>query len=159
MTWRGSTTFQDRIFACLPYLLPIIEGLVFGLFLFSQFPLLGILLLPLAPVIFLYSQLGPFASLIVITALFVFVVRQEKIHHFIRFNSMQAILLTIVVFLCQQVGKILGNIPGSGFALQTVSSVFLLAVVVIVVYSCVRVLQGRYAEIPVISEQAYMQIR
>ena len=30
MSWRGSTTIPDRIFACLPYLLPIIEVFVFG---------------------------------------------------------------------------------------------------------------------------------
>ena len=30
MTWRGSTTVQDRIFACLPYLLPLLDGLKYG---------------------------------------------------------------------------------------------------------------------------------
>jgi len=33
MTWRGSTTIKDRIFACLPYLLPLIEVFAFGEFL------------------------------------------------------------------------------------------------------------------------------
>ena len=34
MSLRGSTTIQERIFACLPYLLPLIEGLAFGSYLF-----------------------------------------------------------------------------------------------------------------------------
>ena len=37
MAWRGSTTVKDRIFACLPYLLPLVEGLGFGGSLFQQF--------------------------------------------------------------------------------------------------------------------------
>jgi len=49
MTWRGSTTVPDRIFASLPYLLPLIDGLAFGRFLFTQFPVLQLLLIPLAP--------------------------------------------------------------------------------------------------------------
>jgi len=159
MTWRGSTTVPDRIFACLPYLLPIIEGLGFGSFLFSQFPLLRLFFWPLQPFLFLYSLLGPFASFIVLTALFIFVVRQQKVHHFIRFNAMQAILLTIIVFLCTILWEILAKIPGSSFALQTLSNIVFLAVVTVTVYSGIQILQGRYAEIPVISEQAYMQVR
>ena len=64
MTWRGTTSVKDRIFASLPYLLPIISGLQFGTFLFRQFPALGILLLPLQPVILIYNSI-PFAGLVV----------------------------------------------------------------------------------------------
>jgi uncharacterized membrane protein len=159
MTWRGSTTVPDRIFACLPYLLPVIEGLGFGSFLFSQFPLLQLFFWPLQPFLYFYSLLGRFASFIIITALFIFVVRQQKVHHFIRFNAMQAILLTIIVFLLNILCEIIAKIPGSSFALQTVSNIVFLAVVTITVYSGIQILQGRYAEIPVISEQAYMQVR
>jgi uncharacterized membrane protein len=159
MTWRGSTTVPDRIFACLPYLLPLINGLGFGVFLLSQFPWLSLVFYPLQPVLFLYSLLGSFGSFIVITALFVFVVRQAKIHHFIRFNAMQAILLTIVLFLCNIALAFLAQIPGASFALQTMSNVFFLALVAVVLYSGIQIFQGRYAEIPIISEQAYMQVR
>jgi hypothetical protein len=31
MTWRGSITAQDRFFACLPYLLPLIEVTLLGM--------------------------------------------------------------------------------------------------------------------------------
>jgi uncharacterized membrane protein len=42
----------------------------------------------------------PFASLIIFFALYLGVVRNENISHFIRFNAMQAILLDIVLMLC-----------------------------------------------------------
>jgi hypothetical protein len=98
MTWRGSTTVPDRIFASLPYLLPLIDALSFGRFLFTQFPVLQLLLIPLAPLMELYRL--PFASLIIFFALYLGVVRNENISHFIRFNAMQAILLDIVLMLC-----------------------------------------------------------
>src|SRR5919199_3703719 len=100
MTWRGSTTVPDRIFASLPYLLPLIDGLAFGSrYLFPQFPVLQLFFVPLAPLLQIYSL--PFASLIIFFALYLGVVRNENISHFIRFNAMQAIMLDIVLFLCQ----------------------------------------------------------
>ncbi|WP_445633257.1 Tic20 family protein [Nostoc sp. DSM 114161] len=159
MTWRGSTTVPDRIFACLPYLLPLIDGLVFGRFLFSQFPVLQVLLLPLQPVLIIYGSLGQLGQLIVFFALFLLVVRNEKISHFIRFNTMQAILLDIVIFLCSILVRILGQVPGTGFAIETVANTIFLGVVVAVGYSVIQSLIGRYAEIPAISDAVHMQVR
>ncbi len=159
MTWRGSTTVPDRIFACLPYLLPLIDGLVFGRFLFTQFPALQVLLLPLQPVLIIYGSLGQLGQLIVFFALFLLVVRNEKISHFIRFNTMQAILLDIVIFLCSILVRILGQVPGTSFAIETVANTIFLGVVVGVGYSVIQSLIGRYAEIPAISDAVYMQVR
>jgi uncharacterized membrane protein len=158
MTWRGTTTVRDRIFACLPYLLPLIEGLAFGMFLFLQFPALQIFLVPLRPIVGLYQSI-PFAGLIVFFALFLLVVRNESISHFIRFNTMQAIMIDIVIVLCSFILPILSPIPGAGFALQTLASTIFLGVVAAVVFAVVQSLRGRYAEIPAISDAVYMQVR
>ena len=96
MTWRGTTTVRDRIFAALPYLLPLMNGLPFGRFLFQQFPVLQIITLPVIPLMFLYQYI-PFAGFIVFIGLYMLVVRNENIPHFIRFNTMQAILIDIVL--------------------------------------------------------------
>ncbi len=153
MTFRGSTTVADRIFASLPYLLPLINGLIFG----YQFPWLQLLFLPLVPVIAIYHNL-PFGSLIVFFALFFLVVRNEKIIHFIRFNTMQAILLDIILFLGNILLKVLA-LPGLDFVGQTIASTLFLGTVVTVGYSVFQSLNGRYAELPTISEAAYTQVR
>lgn len=158
MSWRGSTTVKDRIFASLPYLLPLIQGIVFGSFLFRQFPALQVLLVPLSPVLLIYSSI-PFAGLIIFFALFLLVVRNERISHFIRFNTMQAILLDIVGVLFSFILEILTPIPGTGFAIQTLANTIFLGIVAAVVYSVVQSLIGRYAEIPAISDAVYMQVR
>lgn len=158
MTWRKSTTVQDRILACLPYLLPLIEGLAFGSSLFSLFPALQVVLVPLLPLLALYTSI-PFAGLIIFFALFLLVVRNESISHFIRFNTMQAILIDIVIVLCSLILQILVPIPGASFALQTLASTIFLGVVVAVVYSVVQSLRGVYAEIPAISDAVHTQVR
>ncbi len=158
MTWRGSTTVKDRVFAALPYLLPIISGLPFGSFLFRQFPALNVLLLPLQPVLFIYNQI-PFAGLVVFFLLFLLVVRNERIAHFIRFNTMQAILLDILLVLCSLVLQILLPALGSNLVTETLINLVFLGTVAACGYSIVQSLLGHYAEIPTLSEAVYAQVR
>jgi Chloroplast import apparatus Tic20-like len=154
MSLRGSTTIQERIFACLPYLLPLIEGLAFGSYLFQQIPPLGLAFSPLIPLIQLYASV-PFAGLIVFFALFLLVVRNESIAHFIRFNAMQAILIDIVLILCSFGLQIFG----ASFAAEILSNTIFIGLVAAVGYSIIQSALGRYAEVPVISEAVYMQVR
>jgi len=157
MTWRGSTTVQDRIFACLPYLLPLLDGLVYGENLFQQFPPLRLILIPLEPLLQIYRDI-PFLGLIIFFALFLLVVRNNNISHFIRFNTMQAILLDIVLILCGLILSILGSTLG-GFILETLSNMIFLGILGAFIYTVVQSAMGRYAEIPTISDAVYMQVR
>ncbi|MBD2442936.1 hypothetical protein H6G25_06920 [Dolichospermum sp. FACHB-1091] len=158
MSWRGSTTFPDRIFACLPYLLPLIEVFAFGQFFLNDFPLLKLIFLPLLPLLRIYSGI-PYAGMIIFFALWLLVVRNEKISHFIRFNTMQAIILDIVIFLCSILTDIVKFVPGSGFAMQTLYTTIFMGIVAAVVYCVAQSLMGKYAEIPAISDAVYMQVR
>ena len=158
MAWRGSTTVKDRIFACLPYLLPLVEGIAFGSFLLSQFPPLRIIFIPILPLLAIYNGI-PFAGLVIFFALFMLVVRNEKVPHFIRFNTMQAILLDIVLFLCRILVDILNPVPGANFAIETLANTIFIGLVVAVVYSVAQTIMGRYAEIPAISDAVHMQVR
>ncbi|HLO52317.1 MAG TPA: Tic20 family protein [Kamptonema sp.] len=158
MTWRGSTTVPDRIFACLPYLLPLVDGLQFGQFLFQQFPALRLFFVPLVPVLQLYSSV-PFASLIIFFGLYLGVVRNENINHFIRFNAMQAILLDIILVLCALILPILAGGVQVKFVIETLFNMVFLGVLAAFVYAVVQSLLGRYAEIPPLSDAVYMQVR
>jgi hypothetical protein len=158
MTWRGETTVQDRIFASLPYLLPLLDGLVFGKYLFNQFPVLGIILVPLQPLLNLYFGI-PFAGLIVFFALFFAVVRNQNISHFIRFNTMQAILLDIILMLCNLILPILVNGIQVAFVAETLFNMIFLGIIAAITYAVVQTVMGKYAEIPTISEAVYMQVR
>lgn len=158
MTWRGSTTVKDRIFAALPYMLPLLYALPFGDFLLKQFPVLNIILVPLSPLIFIQSTI-PFAGLILFFVLFLAVVRNERIAHFIRFNTMQAILLDILLVLCSFAMRILAGGLEANFFLETLSNVIFLGTLAACGYGIVQSLLGRYAEIPTLSEAVYAQVR
>ncbi len=158
MSWRGSTTVSDRIFACLPYLLPLIDGLKFGQFLFNQFPVLAIILVPLQPLIQIYSGI-PFAGFVIFLALYLGVVRNENISHFIRFNTMQAILLDIILMLCGLVVPILAKGLPVTFVIETLFNMIFLGILAAFIYSVAQSLMGRYAEIPTLSDAVHMQVR
>ncbi|QYO62178.1 Tic20 family protein [Leptolyngbya sp. 7M] len=158
MTWRGSTTPQDRLFACLVYLLPLLDGLRFAAPFFQQFPALLPILIPFQPLMALYNF--PFAAFIIFILLFMLVVRNDNISHFVRFNTLQAILLGIVLSLCSLVmGFILQPALQGGLILETLFNVIFLGTVAAVVYAVVQSALGRYAEIPTISDAVYMQVR
>jgi hypothetical protein len=157
MAWRGSTTVKDRIFACLPYLLPLVSALPFGGFLFQQFPAFRVLLIPLQPVLFIYQSI-PFAGIIVFFLLFLLVVRNERIVHFIRFNTMQAILLDILLVLCSLLSSILLKGLGTNLVTETLLNIVFLGTVAACGYSIVQSLLGRYAEIPALSEAVHEQV-
>lgn len=159
MTWRGSTDTKDRIFAALVYLLPLYSAFAFGIFIFQQIPFLGAALaIVLTPLAFLYSSLGSFGSLIIFFVLFLAVVRNPRISHFIRFNTMQAILIDILVYLLGLVLKFFAQGLGANFVLETLFNVVFLGAFAACVYSIIQSVIGKYADIPTISEAAYSQV-
>jgi uncharacterized membrane protein len=165
MTWRGSASSSDRIFACLVYLLPLMDvvGLVATVLVLSGSflaPILAIIVLPLQPLLSVYYGI-PFLPLIVFFALYMLVVRNENIAHFIRFNAMQSILIGIVLSLFSVVWSyVLGPLlPPTNIVAQTLFNTVFLATIAAVAYSVVQSALGKYAEIPTISEAAYTQVR
>ncbi len=159
MSWRGSTTIQDRIFSSLPYLLPLTSSIGFSSAVLQEIPTLRTVLAPLLlPVLWIYQTL-PFASLIIFFALFLLVVRNEKVPHMIRFNTMQALLVDILMVVVGLVLPILGRVDSSNLVVVALSSTVFIGVLAIVIFSVVQSLRGLYAEIPTLSEAAYMQVR
>ena len=170
MTWRGTTTAKDRFFACLPYLLPLLEVAMLGITyayqanigLFHQFPALQLLVIPVTPLLFFYGIFSfggfSFGSIIIFLLLLNLVVRNSSISHFIRFNTMQAILLDILMFLA---GVILSIIPlaSMGLFADTFLNVVLIGALAAIGYSVVQTIRGQYAEIPTLSEAVHMQVR
>ncbi|MBE9076908.1 hypothetical protein IQ241_06300 [Romeria aff. gracilis LEGE 07310] len=165
MTWRGSTTALDRVFAALPYLLPLMATLQLGQYFISfisQFPALvpivQVLFILIAPVAAIYGAI-PFAGLIVFFLLIFLVVNNTDINRFIRFNTLQAILLSFILFICSLILGILGNGLPLPFLIETLANVLFLGGLAAIVYSVVQSLMGQYAEIPTISEAVHMQLR
>jgi len=175
MVWRGATTPRDRLFSCLVYLVPLLETLAFGATLFAVLPFLKWVFLPLfllAP--FYFFPIGGIAvvELAVFLALFMLVVRNPRLPHFLRFNTMQALLLSIFAALCRLALELIGlsqvllnplqrgSSASSGpLLLNVLVAAAFIFIVGSSVYSVVQSLRGRYAEVPLISQAAYSQVR
>jgi uncharacterized membrane protein len=159
MTWRGSTDVKDRIFSGLVYLIALVYALPFSQYLFFQFPWLRNILGPiLAPILAVYS-LVPFAGIIIFFVLFLAVVRNPRVSHFIRFNTMQTLLITIVLFLLTLVLGVVGVPLRGNLIVQTLNNIVFIGVLGICGYSIVQSFLGRYAEIPSLSDAVYSQVR
>lgn len=164
MAWRGSTSPTDRVFACIAYLLPLLDVLGFvGIPLLTSgsflAPLIGLIAQPLWPLLMFYYG-TPFIPLAAFFALYLLVVRNETISHFIRFNAMQAILFGIVLSLFSILWQFALESIFTGTLVQdTLFNTIFLGTIVAVGYAIVQSALGRYAEIPTISEAAYTQVR
>lgn len=168
MTWRGSTTPLDRVFACLVYAFPMVEALLLysGSF-FRQLPFMEVFFVPLMPFVIVYGliqRIVPLGlgGLLIFVALLFFVVRNDRICHFVRFNTMQAILIGIVLTIFALIWQFFQTaLPGLQVSLlqDTVFNVLFLGTMIGSIYSIVQSIRGKYAEIPTLSDAVYMQVR
>jgi len=178
MARRSSTSYLDRIYSTLPYLLPmtsVVSIMVyertilrfgFANFLIKQFDILKYFVLPFAHIDELLSiTISSFISIRFVAwfCVFIFVVRSYKVNRFIRFNAMQALLLDIVIALIGAVTQLLALTSGKfdffSFILQIISSVTFLGMTAAFIYAVFECMRGNYADkIPVVSDVASSQI-
>ncbi len=167
MARRSSVNYLDRLYAGLPYLLPIAAVVLFGAFLFLQFPSLLVLFFPVFKLNQILSiSIVDFISIRFVAwfCVFIFVVRSYKVNHFIRFNAMQALMLDIIIALVgaitQLLEVVLGQLAFFPFMFQIIASVTFLGITAAFIYSVFECIRGKYADkIPVISDVAYSQVR
>ena len=87
------------------------------------------------------------------------VVRNPHISHFIRFNTMQAILLNIILVVFSLVLSLFDPSLFGNLITSTLNNVLFLGMLAAVGYSIVQTFRGVYAEIPTISQAVHMQVR
>ncbi len=153
----ASIPIWQRLLALLAYLLPWSDGVPFGRYLFPLFPPLQWLTLPALPVL-MVEQVVPFGGFLLFLALYLAVVRNQKVPYYLRFHVLQAILVDIVLVVVSLAFSVLLAPLGGGFAVRTLSNTVFMGVLVLVVFAIVECLRGRQAEIPSLSEAVRMQL-
>jgi hypothetical protein len=171
MAWRGSVTVIDRFWAALPYILPIASSMMYANAFVQLLPITAPLMLPLGLIGMAYysvvGMLGMFGEFLIFFALLAFVVRNPRIPHFIRYNTMQAMMIGIMITLVsltfqavnlsvQMVTFQAATDPLGVVVLIFFAGVFVAAAAAYC-YSLFNVAQGKYAEIKWISDAAYSQ--
>ena len=152
-----SHTAADRFFGCLPYLLPIADVYLFGTFLFQEFPSLKQLYIPLAPLLMINNS--GFGGFILFIGLYLAVVNNQKVSRFIRFNTLQAILIGILISLCGLLLQyVILPVLGMGAVTQVLMNVVFLGTIAASGYGIIMSAMGEYTQIPQLSETAQIQI-
>lgn len=169
MTWRGDITPINRLWGSLPYLLPLVSALPLGFLPSGLFQSLPGLIPIFAPLFRLVPLATGWLGMGVFLALLFLVIRNTRVAHFVRFNTIQALLLKIALFLLnialflvqvlmQAFGILFGNL-GLAAMVSILATTALLGVIAITVYAWVQNIRGHYAEVPVLSDAAYAWIR
>jgi Chloroplast import apparatus Tic20-like len=149
MAWRATATEKDRFWAALTYLWPLIMAAPLS------FGVLGLLLPQIAGTLFLLRVLIgqiPFLSLVIFFALYLLVVRNSRISYFIRYNTMQALLLQIAIVLYLLFRDLLGQIPGVGLLFQVTDNLMFFGAIGVIGYGIVQCFRGVYPELRVLSD-------
>jgi len=162
MTWRGDITPINRLWGSLPYLLPLVSALPLGFVPSGLFVSLPALIPIFAPLLHLMPLATGWLGIGIFFALLFLVIRNSRVAHFVRFNTIQALLLNIALFLVQVLMQVFGMLFGSlGLAaiISILATTALLGVIAVTLYAWVQNLRGHYAEVPVLSDAAYAWIR
>ncbi len=147
----------QRLIAILVYMLPWSDALNFGKYLFIDFPYLKLLAIPALPII-RFQQVLPFGSLILFLLLFLIVIRNPKVSYFLRFNSLQSILINIVIILLNYTFELILQPLGNSLLIRTLSSTVIVTVLSIMIFCIYECLKGKEPDLPVISEAVKIQL-
>ncbi len=152
----------QRLLALLPYSLTWSDALPFGRDLFGNFPSLNALMLPAMPAL-LVQNLGSMGGmnlggLLLFVLLFAAVVRNPKVPYTIRFNTLQALMLDILLVVIGLVFQLLQSLLGGGLLFRTLANTVFLGTLLILLFTVIQVLRGKEADLPTLSEAVRMQL-
>jgi uncharacterized membrane protein len=102
--------------------------------------------------------MSPILGLVLFMVLYLLVVRNDSISYFIRFNTMQALLIGFIIIIFSMLLGFIANIAALMFMYKVIANVIFLGVLAMAVFSIVQSLRGIYPEIPSISDAAKTQV-
>ncbi|KAF9621012.1 hypothetical protein IFM89_015834 [Coptis chinensis] len=148
----------ERLISACAYFLPFFNGLQYGRYLFMKYPSLGLLIEPIFPLLKAYRSV-PYASFVAFFALYLGVVRNPSFSKYVRFNSMQAVVLDVLLALPLLFQRIFS--PGKGLGLQLLvmgyNGIFVF-IVFCFLYSLGFCVLGRTPYLPFVADAADRQL-
>ncbi|KAG0629991.1 hypothetical protein M758_1G145400 [Ceratodon purpureus] len=156
---RGdSVNAAERVVAALGYFLPLFDGIQYGRYFFLQFPVAERLIAPLFPLLSAYKGF-PFSNFIAFFGLYLAVVRNPNFSRYVRFNTMQAVVLDVLLIFPTLVERTFTPRGGIGFELLVIfyNSVFLFLVACFL-FGVVSCILGKTPRLPLVAEAADQQV-
>jgi Chloroplast import apparatus Tic20-like len=154
--WDDELKGRDRIKACIPYILPLLDGDQFGNYIYERISLLGCVnAWTLGPLVDLFHKV-PFLSITLFCALtlgtrFNF----EGMDRNVRFNAQQAALLDVVLLLPEFIGSAFMDDPLPRWIVEPCNNLVYYACITTVGYCIYSNLRGKKPDqLPYISSGA-----
>lgn len=152
--WSGEDELQgsDRIKACFPYILPLLDGAPFGRYIYERIPPIGFLNdILLGPLLNIYHSV-PFLGIGLFIALTLGTRGNTEMSRGVRFNAQQAALIDVALVFPELIAGSFEENPVPRYISEPCSNFVYYAYMSCVIYSIVSNLRGKKPDqIPYIS--------
>ena len=146
-----------KILGILLYMIPWADCLTFGNHLYIKYRFSQIIQIPAIPIIIIERSI-PFGNLLLFLAIFIGLVRNNKVSYFLRFNALQSLLINIGIIIASFIFEIIFSPFANSLIIRTLSSSLLISIFLMIIYSVWSCTQGNEPNLPGISQAAKMQL-
>jgi Chloroplast import apparatus Tic20-like len=149
----------DRILSAACYLYPFLDGVQYGRFVLSQFPLLQLPLRPIVPLLQLFRA-SPLTPILLFFTLYFAIVRNpSSFSRYVRFNTMQAIVLDVLLIFPSLLERSFMPRDGMGMDIvQSLDSTVFFFLLISLVYGSTACLLGQVPRLPFVADAADRQV-
>ncbi|KAL7217764.1 hypothetical protein ACSBR2_011075 [Camellia fascicularis] len=153
-----SADLPDRLISAVCYFYPFFDGVQYGKYVLTQFTPIQTLIQPLFPAIKVFKSF-PFNGFLVFLALYFVVVRNPNFSRYVRFNTMQAIVLDVLLIFPDLLERTFNPRDGFGLdLLMSLDSTVFLYLLVCLIYGSSSCLLGQLPRLPIVAEAADRQV-
>ncbi|KAK9268608.1 hypothetical protein L1049_000365 [Liquidambar formosana] len=148
----------DRLISAICYFYPFFDGIQYGKYVITQFSPIQTLIQPLVPAIRVFKSF-PFNGFLVFLTLYFVVVRNTNFSRYVRFNTMQAIVLDVLLIFPDLLERSFNPRDGLGLdLLMSLDSTVFLFLLVCLIYGSSSCLLGQVPRLPIVAEAAERQV-
>ncbi|KAK3013165.1 hypothetical protein RJ639_007884 [Escallonia herrerae] len=153
-----SADAPDRLISAITYFYPFFDGIQYGKYVITQFTPIQTLIQPLIPAIRVFKSF-PFNGFLVFLTLYFVVVRNPNFSRYVRFNTMQAIVLDVLLIFPDLLERGFNPRDGLGLdLLMSLDSTVFLFLLVSLIYGSSSCLLGQVPRLPIVAEAADRQV-
>lgn len=155
---NDSADGPDRLISAVCYFYPFFDGIQYGKYVITQFPPIQVLIQPLFPAIKVFKSF-PLNGFLVFLTLYFVVVRNPNFSRYVRFNTMQAIGLDVLLIFPDLLERTFNPRDGLGLDLvMSLDSTVFLFLLVSLIYGSSSCLFGQLPRLPIVAEAADRQV-
>ncbi|BAT80593.1 hypothetical protein VIGAN_03018400 [Vigna angularis var. angularis] len=149
-----SADVPDRLISALCYFYPFFDGIQYGKYVITQFYPVQAIIQPLVPAIRVFKSF-PFNGFLVFLTLYFVVVRNPNFSRYVRFNTMQAIVLDVLLIFPDLLERGFNPRDGLGLDLMmSLDSTVFFFLLVCLIYGSSSCLVGQIPRLPIVAEAA-----